>query len=119
MAYRENFKTITKSLLSPEMLSLLLLLIIILAIGTIFYSIEEKWSIIDAFYFSAMTITTAGFGDLHPTTDLGKIFTVFYVFMGLGVVLAFVQNLVQKTHHESIMKKIIHREKENQKNQQQ
>jgi predicted membrane channel-forming protein YqfA (hemolysin III family) len=92
------------------MISLFILLIAILSVGTIFYTLEEKWSVIDSFYFSAMTITTAGFGDLHPTTDLSKLFTVFYIFMGLGVVLAFVQTLVQRSHHESVFSKIIRRQ---------
>jgi heme/copper-type cytochrome/quinol oxidase subunit 1 len=37
-----------------------------------------------------MTLTTIGFGDFVPATDLGKIFTIVYVFMGLGILLGFV-----------------------------
>jgi len=100
MVHHESFKKIVNTLFSPEMLSLLILLVLILFIGTVFYSI----------YFSAMTITTAGFGDLHPTSDLSKLFTVFYIFMGLGVVLAFVQTLVQQPKRDSLLVKMIRRE---------
>lgn len=92
------------------MLSLLVLLILILAGGTVFYTLEENWSVIDSFYFSAMTITTAGFGELHPSSDISKLFTVFYIFAGLGVVLAFVQVLVKRPGHESLISKLIHHE---------
>ena len=110
MVFSTSFKKIFRGLISPDMLSLLVLLLLILLLGTAFYSTHENWSIIDAFYFSAMTITTAGFGDLHPSTDTSKLFTVFYIFLGLGVVLAFVQALVQHSHHERLMSKIIHHE---------
>lgn len=61
--------------------------IVIWLIGAIFYYNVEHFSLLDSFYFAATTLTTVGFGDLHPATDAGKIFTVFYVFVGLGVVL--------------------------------
>jgi hypothetical protein len=109
MTYFESIKKILAGLTSKEMVTLLGMLVVILGIGTAFYAFEEKWSIIDAFYFSAMTITTAGFGDLHPTTDLSKLFTVFYIFMGLGFVLAFVQTLVKGARHESLLTKVIHK----------
>ncbi len=56
-------------------------------IGSLFYYRVEHFSLLDSFYFAATTLTTVGFGDLHPATPLGKMFTVAYVFTGLGVVL--------------------------------
>jgi hypothetical protein len=46
--------------------------------GTWFFRISEGWSIVDAFYFTAMTITTVGYGDLVPTHDVSKIITAIY-----------------------------------------
>lgn len=31
-----------------------------------------------------------GYGDLAPKTDIGKLFTVLYIFTGLGILLGFV-----------------------------
>lgn len=58
-----------------------------LIIGTVFYSIIEKWSILDSLYFSTIILTTIGLGDLHPTNDVSKMFTIGYVLMGVGTVL--------------------------------
>ena len=40
----------------------------------------------DALYFSVTTLTTVGLGDLAPKTAPGKLFTVLYIFVGLGIV---------------------------------
>ncbi len=62
-------------------------LFFIVAGGTVIYHYVEDWKWLDALYFSAVTITTVGFGDLAPKTDLGKMFTIFYAFTGIGVAL--------------------------------
>jgi len=59
---------------------------ILLLIGTVFYISVEKLSPINAFYFSGATLTTLGYGDIVPTTDAGKIFSVFYAIMGVFVI---------------------------------
>jgi hypothetical protein len=51
---------------------------IMILTGTLLFSYLEGWSLIDAGYFTVMTITTVGFGDLVPTHDLAKIVTAVY-----------------------------------------
>jgi voltage-gated potassium channel len=65
--------------------------------GTIFYTLEEGWSTLNAFYFSVTTLTTVGLGDLSPTTTLGKLFTVIYIFAGLSLVLGFIDTVAKET----------------------
>ncbi len=67
-----------------------------LATGTIVYHFVEKFTWIDAYYFSVVTLATVGFGDLTPHTTFGKIFTTFYILIGVGIIAAFVNALVQK-----------------------
>jgi len=93
----------------PDFRSLVFLVFLTLLIGTIFYSHQEGWSLhqegwslIDAFYFSVTTLTTVGLGDLAPTTPIGKLFTVGYIFSGLGLIAGFInaiaaENLSMRT----------------------
>src|SRR5215211_7985114 len=81
----------------PDFRSLVLLVFLILSIGTIFYSLQEGWGAIDAFYFSVTTLTTVGYGDLSPKTTIGKLFTVVYIFAGLGIIVGFIDTVAKET----------------------
>ncbi len=81
----------------PQFRSLTILVLITLLGGTIFYSLEEGWSVVDAFYFSVTTLTTVGLGDLTPATTFGKLFTVVYIFAGLGLIAGFINTVAQET----------------------
>src|SRR5918998_103732 len=81
----------------PQFRSLVFLVVITLLGGTIFYSSVEGWTIVDAFYFSVTTLTTVGLGDLAPTTTVGKLFTVAYIFAGLGLIAGFISIVAQET----------------------
>ena len=59
-----------------EFRALLLVLVGLLVSGTIFYSTVEGWGLLDSLYFSVSTLATVGYGDLHPTTPLSKVFTM-------------------------------------------
>ena len=61
--------------------------------GSIFYHFIENWSWINSLYFSVITLTTVGYGDLYPQTNLGKIFTIFYIITGIGLMSSFVKKL--------------------------
>ncbi len=78
---------ITEKIYKNQLAFGIAVVIVIWLIGAIFYYNVEHFSLLDSFYFAATTLTTVGFGDLHPATPMGKIFTVAYVFVGLGVVL--------------------------------
>jgi hypothetical protein len=43
------------------------------------------------------TITTVGLGDLAPSTTMGKLFTVVYIFAGLGIILGFIDAVANET----------------------
>ena len=58
--------------------------------GTVFYTLVEDLRVIDALYMSVVTLATVGYGDFTPKTDAGKLFTVFYVLIGVGILLSFV-----------------------------
>ncbi len=64
--------------------------------GSTFYHIIEKWSWLNSIYFSVITLTTVGYGDLFPTTDVSKIFTMFYVFIGIGIIFGFIRAIAKR-----------------------
>jgi voltage-gated potassium channel len=76
---------------------LLALVISLLLSGTVFFTLVEGWSVLDSFYFSVTTLTTLGFGDPAPATAAGKIFTIVYIFVGLGVIGGFINVLAKHT----------------------
>ena len=82
-------RALRRSLRDPEFRGLFVLVLVTLAAGTFFYWRIEGWTLLDAFYFSSITLTTVGYGDLAPATAAGKLFTIFYVFTGIGLIVAF------------------------------
>lgn len=80
----------------------------VLVIGAVFYHFVEGLSWLDAFYFCVITLTTVGYGDITPQTDLGKLFTIFYVLIGIGIIATFAQlflkNAVERRKVHSIKK---------------
>ncbi len=80
----------------PQYWALLFWVGLVLIIGTIFYNQVEGWSLLDAFYFSVITLTTVGYGDLTPTQPISKLFTVCYIFVGLSFLLAFINQLARE-----------------------
>jgi Ion channel len=59
------------------------IVIMILIIGMVFYHFVEGWRYLDAIYFCSTTLAAVGYGDFLPRTDAGKIFTIFYQFIGI------------------------------------
>ena len=60
--------------------------IALVTVATVVYRVVEDWSWVDSFYFSVVAATTVGFGDLSPTTDASKLFTVFYILAGISLI---------------------------------
>lgn len=56
----------------------------LLVFGTMGYrAIEPAWSLGEAFYMTVITVSTVGFGELHPLSSEGRLFTALLIFLGL------------------------------------
>jgi voltage-gated potassium channel Kch len=66
-----------------EMLVGLCLILVNVAVGTLFYAVVvDDMTVANAIYFTCMTITTIGYGDVVPSNQNSKIFTLFYCIGG-------------------------------------
>lgn len=87
---------IAGSIVDPAFRRILAATVVLLMSGSIAMYHIEGWSVVDSFYFSVIALTTVGFGDLAPQTDIGKLFTAFYVLGGIGVIVAFINALAER-----------------------
>ncbi len=91
-------KIIISFLKDKQYLKLLALSTSVIGFGTIMYRVLEKWDWIDCLYFSVVTLTTVGYGDIVPRTTEGKLFTIVYIILGLGIILNFIE--IVHLHYE-------------------
>lgn len=71
----------------------------VVAIGVAGYMIIERWSFLDALYMTMTTLTTVGFGEVHPLDSAGRVFTIVLLVLGVGLVavlLGVLAHLVQE-----------------------
>jgi len=58
---------------------------LMIVVGSFAYMKLIGLSLVDAVYFTITTIGTVGYGDIHPITPEAKIFTVFFVLVGVSL----------------------------------
>jgi len=78
-----------------KILKAFLILLIIITAGTSGYVIIEGWSALESFYMTIITISTVGFREVRELSSQGKIFTVFLIFFGMGVIAYILKNSAQ------------------------
>lgn len=70
---------------AKEGIAALVILSTYFCFGTVFYAKTLKISYFRAFYFSVITVTTIGYGEISPDTDFTKMVTVVNIFIGLAL----------------------------------
>lgn len=86
--FAQFVSTLRELLRDPVFRSAFFLLGSLAALGTVFYHFVEGWSWINSFYFCVVTMATVGYGDLVPTTDIAKLFTILLILTGVGLLVA-------------------------------
>ena len=54
-------------------------------LGALYFRFMEGWDYLDCFYFCVITFLTIGYGDLHPQNNSERLFTAFYIILGVSV----------------------------------
>ena len=62
------------------------ILILVLGLGTTGYMLIEKWSLLDALYMTVITVSTVGYREVWELSNAGRIFTLFVIFSGMGII---------------------------------
>ena len=71
--------------MNRDVLYALSLVLMLFITAIVVYHFLEGWEWVDSAYFAAATITTVGYGDLVPSNSTSKLFTIFYILIGVPI----------------------------------
>jgi voltage-gated potassium channel len=77
-------------------------ILLVLIFGTIGYRFIENWGWLDAFYMTVITVSTVGITEVHPLSDVGRLFTSLLIFGGVGVMAYSLTRLAEFMFQRSI-----------------
>jgi voltage-gated potassium channel len=97
--------TIQQQIIRP-----IIVIIFVISFGTIGYSIIERWNPFDSLYMTIITLTTVGYGEVHPLSKAGKFFTIILILSGVGAML-YALGSGAKTLIEGELREILGRKK--------
>lgn len=112
MIWNMQFKLAAKKLFSNLIIIEIWVIIIFLILGSYLFHIIENHTFFDSIYFMAMTMTTIGFGDITPHTDIGKILVIVYGFMGVPLFVSLSGLILESRFNKTIRKYIVKVHKE-------
>ena len=67
-----------------EIAVVFLFLCVLIAAGTFGFILIEGWNWVDGLYFTFITLTTIGFGEIHELSTTGRFFTIWIAVLGIG-----------------------------------
>ena len=73
------------TILKSKIDKIALLVVLIIAIGTIGYMWLSNYNFVDALYMTVITVTTVGFGELQPFSPEEKVFTIFLILTSITI----------------------------------
>ena len=84
-----------------------------LGVGTVGYVKIEHFPPLDAFYMTVITISTVGYGEIHPLSEAGRVFTIFLILFGVGSLAfaahAFTESMIERASNPNLRKKSMER----------
>ena len=89
------------------------IIVSIVVFSSWFYHVTEKWNWLDSVYYVVVTLGTVGYGDFVPTTDIGKIYTMFLIVGVITTFGVFAQQLIKRQQLRTLKWQLRHVEKLN------
>jgi voltage-gated potassium channel len=71
------------------------LLVALLVIGSLGFVWLEGWNFFDALYMTVTTLSTVGYGEIHPLNRIGRLYNMVLILSGMGVMLYIVGSLAR------------------------
>lgn len=71
------------------------MIVALIGAGALGYMLIEKWSLLDAVFMSITTLTTIGYGEVHPLSTVGQIYTIVFILFGVGVALYILTDMAE------------------------
>lgn len=81
----------------------LFLMVVVITLGTLGYRFIEAWNWADCFYMTIITVSTVGFGEIHPLSTSGRIFTAGLIIFGVGVIAYGIAGILETIFFKQMM----------------
>ena len=95
--------------LARRFLFIVLALVTTLSIGTVGFTLIDGFPPFDAFYMTLTTMTTVGYGEIHPLSHAGRVFNSFLIAFGVSTIFiaigAMTQTIIEMEFGDAIGKR--------------
>ena len=105
MRIRENVAHLFETQLARSLLALAALV----AVAIAGYMLLEGWSLLDAAYMTVVTFTTVGYEEVHPLSSAGRVFTMFLMVAGVGVMLYILTSVMHLIVAQEALRNLVRR----------
>src|SRR4051794_16133884 len=95
--------------LTRRFLFIIVAIVTTLALGTLGFTLIAGYPVFDAFYMSLTTMTTVGYGEIHPLSQAGRVFNSFLIVFGVTTIFiaigAMTQTIIELEFGDAIGKR--------------
>ena len=76
----------------------MLLIVGFYSVGGLIFIYVENWTFFQGIYFISSTVSTVGYGDLHPETAVGRMYCILMIFVGVTLVWSTIRKYIDSVH---------------------